>query len=241
MKRSWLLLACSLLAACSSTADVPAISPADAGGGDPGAAAASGAGPSGNASGNPGAGPAAGADSGAAPSPAPADDAGAPPANDDAGSAPTDDAGSGGGAGSGTGVFGGDAGAYVATLGPSADNDKHPQDANPAGLACLSCHGGQKPNITRFLFAGTVWTSAAATTPAAQVEVRVVGADGSALSAYSDANGNFFFLAGNDPLSAPAHAGVRDAQGAANMNNVFNVGDCNSCHRSGGQAPIHAP
>jgi hypothetical protein len=161
------------------------------------------------------------------------------------GSAPTNDAGQPSDAGSpppgGTGVFA-DAGAYVAMLGPSARNARHTNNPNPAGTPCLSCHGGQKGNVVQFLFGGTVWSSPAATTPTPMAEVRVIQANGVALSAYSDGDGNFFLPQGqNGPLSPPAAAGVRDAKGEAPMSNVFNVGDCNSCHRQGGQAPVNLP
>jgi len=85
----------------------------------------------------------------------------------DAGSPP-----SGGG-----GIFA-DAGAYMAMLGPSARNSRHTPDPNPAGTACLSCHGGQKGNVVQFLFAGTAWSSPAETTPTPMAEVRVVQANG---------------------------------------------------------------
>ena len=161
------------------------------------------------------------------------------------GSAPLNDAGEPGDAGAppsgGGGIFA-DAGAYVGMLGPSARNSRHTSNPNPAGTACLSCHGGQKGNVVQFLFAGTAWSSPAATTPTPMAEVRVVQANGVALTAYSDADGNFFFPRGqNGPLSAPAAAGVRDAKGEAPMSNVFNDGDCNSCHRLGGQAPVSLP
>ena len=94
----------------------------------------------------------------------------------------------------------------------------------------------------QFLFGGTVWGSASATAPTPMAEVRVIQANGAVLTAYSDADGNFFFPRGqNDPLSAPAAAGVRDAKGEAPMANVFNDGDCNSCHRLGGEAPVNLP
>jgi hypothetical protein len=160
-------------------------------------------------------------------------------------SAPPNDGGQPGDAGAppsgGTGVFA-DAGAYVPMLGPSASNARHTPNPNPAGTPCLSCHGGQKGNVVQFLFGGTVWSSPAATTPTPMAEVRVVQADGVALTAYSDADGNYFFPQGaNGPLSAPAAAGIRDAKGEASMANVFNDGDCNSCHRQGGQAPVNLP
>ena len=160
-------------------------------------------------------------------------------------SAPLNDAGQPGDSGAapsgGAGVFA-DAGAYAPMLGPSARNARHPTNPNPAGTPCLSCHGGQKGNVVQFLFGGTVWNSPAATTPQPMAEVRVIQANGVALTAYSDADGNYFFPQGqNGPLSAPAAAGVRDAKGEAPMSNVFNDGDCNSCHRQGGQAPVNLP
>ncbi len=139
------------------------------------------------------------------------------------------------------GVFA-DAGAYVPTLGPSARNPKHTGSQNPAGQACLSCHGGQRPNVVQFLFAGTVWNAPAASAATPMAEVRVVQASGAALSAYSDADGNFFFVRGaNGPLAPPVAGGVRDAKATALMTNVFNDGDCNSCHRLGGEVPVNLP
>jgi hypothetical protein len=172
------------------------------------------------------------------------DDGGGPVVTGDA-SAPPNDAGQPGDAGAapsgGSGVFA-DAGAYAPMLGPSARNVRHTTNPNPAGTPCLSCHGGQKGNVVPFLFGGTVWSSPSATTPTPMAEVRVIQANGVALTAYSDADGNFFFPEGqNGPLSAPAAAGVRDAKGEAPMSNVFNDGDCNSCHRQGGQAPVNLP
>jgi hypothetical protein len=175
--------------------------------------------------------------------PSGADDGGSVVTGD--GSAPPNGPGQPGDAGAppsgGSGVFA-DAGAYVPMLGPSAQNVRHTPNPNPAGTPCLSCHGGQKGNVVQFLFGGTVWSSPAATTPTPMVEVRVVQANGVALTTYSDNDGNFFFPRGqNGPLSAPAAAGVRDAKGEGPMVNVFNDGDCNSCHRQGGQAPVNLP
>ena len=221
MKHSLLALASLALVACSGAAS-PATTPDDDAG-DPSASSTpsngDGVGAVGNGPGTPddasaGA-PVASGDEGGASAP--------PPANPDASSPP-----------SAGGVFA-DAGAYVATVGPSARNQRHTGSPNPAGQACLSCHGGQKPNVARFLFAGTVWTDATGATPTPKAEVRAVGADGAGLSAYTDADGNFFYAAAGATLAAPAHGGARDATSVALMSNVFNDGDCNACHKGGGQ------
>jgi hypothetical protein len=51
--------------------------------------------------------------------------------------------------------------------------------------------------------------------------------------------GNFFIPATSEALSAPAHAAIRDATRMRTMTNVISDGDCNGCHRVGGQEPIH--
>lgn len=136
--------------------------------------------------------------------------------------------------------------AYVATTGPSARKAGHNfagnvPTTNPAGQSCFSCHGpgGTAPE---FLFAGTVYKDVAGTQPAAQVEVRVRDATGAARSAYTDADGNFYLLKGLNPaLVAPATTGARDATTTQLMTGAINNGSCNSCHRNGGQTPIHVP
>jgi hypothetical protein len=106
----------------------------------------------------------------------------------------------------------------------------------------LTCHGGQRIGTTVFLVGGTVWQDPAGTMPAPGVQVRVRQADGNALEAFSDDDGNFFVLRDTAPthmLVAPAHPGVRNANGMALMTDVINDADCNSCHRAGGQAPLN--
>jgi hypothetical protein len=167
---------------------------------------------------------------------APADGATPPPTGGDGGAGSPDAAS--GPANAFTG-----AGPYTATLGPSARNIRHTgPNGNPAGQACLSCHGGQVKNVVPFLAGGTVWKDAAGTTPAQMVEMRVLQANGVGLSAYSDGDGNFFVPRGaSAPLASPAHPGVRDAMSMALMSDVINDADCNSCHRAGGQTPLNLP
>ena len=136
------------------------------------------------------------------------------------------------------GIFA-DAGPYQAVLGPSTIDKSgkgnghlsFDKKGNPAGRACLDCHDGTgKGGAPAFSFAGTVFADAAGTKPAPQIEVRVVGADGAALTAYTDANGNFFFRANEGTPQAPASAGARSASASRTMGNKISVGNCNQCH-----------
>ena len=75
--------------------------------------------------------------------------------------------------------------------GPSTRKAAHPfTNDDPAGRACFDCHGGA---ATSFSFAGTVYANAAGTARAANVEVRMLDKGGKALSAWTNADGNFFF------------------------------------------------
>ncbi len=98
----------------------------------------------------------------------------------------------------------------------------------PSVPDCLRCHkpGG---SAAAFLFAGTVFEDSAASRGAADVEVRVVDANGVGTSARSDADGNFW-VRGSGPLAKPAHAGARTARSARVMHGPVATGDCNSCH-----------
>jgi hypothetical protein len=136
------------------------------------------------------------------------------------------------------------AAAFVATLGASTIKGAHPNGGNPAKADCLSggCHGAGG-NGPRFLAGGTVFTSAAATTPAAQVEVRLRNAAGVAVSTYTDANGNFFVRAGGaTTLIFPANTGARNAAATRPMSATIADGACNSggCH-GGATGVIHVP
>ncbi len=132
------------------------------------------------------------------------------------------------------------AGAYAATAGPSTRKAGHDfagatPTTNPAGRPCLQCHGSGGP-APRFAFAGTVYKDATGT-PAPRVQVRVVGADGVARTAFTDADGNFFFRFASGAVKFPALAGARDGDTAELMTNTTANGNCNSCHRAGGTEP----
>jgi hypothetical protein len=129
--------------------------------------------------------------------------------------------------------------AYVATSGPSTidlsgKGNGHlsfNKDGNPAGRACLDCHDGTgKGGAPKFLFAGTIYQDVAGTKVSAQVEVRLVGADGKALTAYTDKYGNYFFPASAGTTTVPATAGARNATASRSMVNKINDGNCNQCH-----------
>lgn len=137
------------------------------------------------------------------------------------------------------------AGAYVATTGPSTIKGAHPNGGNPAKVDCLSsgCHGagGAGP---RFAAGGTVFTSAAGTTPAAQVEVRLRDGAGKAVSAYTDTNGNFFVRAADAAaLVFPVQAGARNTASTRAMSASIANGACNSaaCHGGAATGVIHVP
>ncbi len=133
-------------------------------------------------------------------------------------------------------AFGG-AGAYAAMSGPVTRKAAHSflanaPKTNPAGQACLTCHGTSGGALA-FAAAGTVYAGAA---PAPSVEVRAVGKDGKAYSAYTDADGNFFFLAAAAPIAFPAMVGARNASGPRLMTALSQNGSCNGCHSAPGGA-----
>lgn len=130
---------------------------------------------------------------------------------------------------------------YQALLGPSTidvsgKGNGHlsfSKDGNPAGKACLDCHDGAgKGGAPAFVFAGSIFSDAAGTKPAPRIEVRLVAADGKALTTYTDDNGNFFFRNGAGLTGVPAMAGARSATASRTMVNKINDGNCNQCHGS---------
>src|SRR5262249_36805442 len=103
-----------------------------------------------------------------------------------------------------------------------------------AGMNCMGgCHNHG------FTFAGTVTDTAG--NAVAGAEVRLLDANGTAISVYTGTNGNFHSSA---QWVAPAKVGVRTASskglmvtGLASAN-----GGCNGCHATGGsQTQIRVP
>jgi hypothetical protein len=103
-----------------------------------------------------------------------------------------------------------------------------------AGKNCMGgCHNHG------FTFAGTVTNGAGA--GVAGAEVRLVDANGKAISVYTGSNGNFH---SSTSFVAPAKVGVRNAAAKAIMITGLTAaqGGCNGCHATGGtQTPIHLP
>lgn len=106
------------------------------------------------------------------------------------------------------------------------------------GVACLGCHNG---NAKDFLFGGTVFKDKAGTVPAANVEVRVRGSDGTGYLTHSDADGNFWLAKNNNTIMTPALTGVRDSMKTSLMSGNITDTNCNSCHDSNNTDAIHLP
>jgi hypothetical protein len=135
--------------------------------------------------------------------------------------------------------------AYVATSGGSTSKGAHGNGGNPAKRDCMTsdCHGSGGPG-PRFAAGGTIYTSAAATTPAAQVEVRFVDADGTAVSKYTNATGNFYLRATDAAnLAFPLKVAVRDAKTTQPMVATIANGACSSaaCHGAAATGVVHVP
>lgn len=132
------------------------------------------------------------------------------------------------------------AAAYASTLGASARKAGHnfagaTPVTNPAGRPCFNCHG-TAGGPRAFAFAGTVYKDAAGTQPAPRVEVRVLDANGKALSTFTDADGNFFLPRAGNAVAFPARSGTRDADTTRLMVAGLAEGNCNGCHRPAGAA-----
>ena len=178
--------------------------------------------------------------------PPPGNDAGAPPHDGGTGATDAPSEGASDAAmlvDAGTNAFTG-APPYAPTTGPSTLNASHnfpnaTPTTNPAGQACMTCHGAAGPG-GEFRIGGTVWKDTAGTLPAPQVQVGVRDKAGVVFDAYTDANGNFYVPkldAGT--LTSPAYSGVRNAQSTRFMVGAINNGNCNGCHRTGGQTPLN--
>jgi hypothetical protein len=128
--------------------------------------------------------------------------------------------------------------AYAPQAGPSTRQAGHSFNGNtpktnPAGKPCLNCHGAGGGAPT-FAAGGTVYDGAKV---AANVEVRVVDATtGKAYSAFTNADGNYFFPAASLPATFPALVGVRNAAGTRLMASPAPKGNCNECHSIAGGA-----
>lgn len=136
---------------------------------------------------------------------------------------------------------------FVATAGATTRKAMHnfpgnTPATNPAGRACMQCHGAAGP-APRFVVAGTIFKDAAGKMPAARVEVRIMDAENKGTSTYTDADGNYFIkFDAAAPVTFPIRAGVRDADSLLSMRAGAAAGNCNSCHKAAGAStPIAVP
>jgi hypothetical protein len=131
----------------------------------------------------------------------------------------------------------GDAGAATAPSvfdGAPAFVSSTASSTHNAGKNCMGgCHDHG------FTFAGTLTDGNG--NAVAGAEVRLVDANGQAITVHSGPTGNFH---SSTPFTAPAHVGARDATHVVNMVTPLQStnGGCNGCHATGGTtAPIHLP
>ncbi|MGH7295708.1 MAG: hypothetical protein ACRELB_12270, partial [Polyangiaceae bacterium] len=113
-------------------------------------------------------------------------------------------------------------------------------NSHNAGKSCMQqgCHsslGGKGSEAPSFLIGGTVYNDYAGTQGAPGVEVRIVDANGNALSTTSDSGGNFYISAGSaGSFAFPAVVGARDGTTSRPMITQLSstMGSCAqaSCH-----------
>jgi hypothetical protein len=127
---------------------------------------------------------------------------------------------------------------YISTNGADTDEQAHKNlfgTPNPAGHDCMTCH---LPDATTpFIFGGTVENPDGGDGGIGFLEVRVLQPNGTAMSTYTNSEGNFYYLAEiGQPIEAGALVGVRSATAEQTMPNMLtgpSQGGCNqggTCH-----------
>ena len=124
----------------------------------------------------------------------------------------------------------------VAKSAASHHKDKKVEVVPDGDADCLSCHSGK--GAPKFVLAGTVYASDTGGKGVPDIEVRIGDANGTSVSAHTDADGNFWIAVGKLP-SKPAYAGVRSAKGSLSMAHMVEDFSCNTCHTA--QQPIYRP
>ncbi|CAN5923877.1 hypothetical protein BH11MYX4_BH11MYX4_31110 [soil metagenome] len=170
---------------------------------------------------------------------------------------PTDGGGSSSGeAGTEAGTDGGSSGlpltaftgakAFNAAGAPVGDsqNGAHPNGGNPAGVNCMDCHSAAGGANAKWGIAGTIYTSAAGTTPLKGAEVRVVDAAGKELAlVYSDDKGNFWADTIVGGVPGGAKVGARNATVTKLMSTALTTQDAScqkaGCHVAGSQGRVY--
>lgn len=177
--------------------------------------------------------------------------AGGGPTSTDGG--PTGSSGASGSPSAEAGTDGG--GGIIATFDPTkaynaagapvgnSQNAAHPNGGNPAGSVCMDCHGAAGGANAKWGIAGTVYTTAAGTTPVAKAEVRVVDGAGKELSlVYSDDKGNFWADTIVGGLPNGSKVGVRNATVTKLMSTALAPKDAGCqqalCHVAGSQGRV---
>ncbi len=116
-----------------------------------------------------------------------------------------------------------------------------PSGEHNAGQPCQPCHG-PGGNAPLWSLGGTLYTSAAGTSPLSGATIRVSDADGQTLDLVTAANGNFWTSA---PVAFPITVlATRCPDSVPMIAPVASPGDCNSagCHSAGAPSGrIHLP
>lgn len=143
---------------------------------------------------------------------------------------------SGGGGGDGAGGDGSGGSDCVAAATPGPIHVHAAGGTANAGKACIAsgCHlaGNLGSGASAFSFAGTLYTTGAATAIVTGATVQVETAAGK-LSAVTDLDGNFVF---RGTVTFPAMTLVTECPSVTRMNGSLTTGggNCNNCHRPGG-------
>jgi hypothetical protein len=124
-----------------------------------------------------------------------------------------------------------------------SQNGAHPNGGNPAGVNCMDCHGAAGGANAKWGIAGTVYDTAAGTTPLKGVEVRVVDAAGKELAlVYSDNKGNFWADTIVGGVPGGSKVGVRNATVTKLMSTALTTQDAScqkaGCHVAGSQGRV---
>lgn len=94
-----------------------------------------------------------------------------------------------------------------------------------AGRDCVACHATLEAD-KRYVYAGTVYTSAAGTTPSVGSVVEITESSGTRISVTTDSNGNFYTTRGT--RGATYSATVKG--NTLGMISTATNGGCSSCH-----------
>ena len=161
-------------------------------------------------------------------------DPNAQPGDDvDAASGPDSAGGGGDGGGGGGGDGGGNANCEPAATPPNGEH-------NP-GTACVGqgCHDGATQGVPRFYLAGTLYTSAAGTTPLAGATILIPNGMGNPTKMVTATNGNFYLTT---PITLPVRVKASLCPNTDQaMTAMVNQPNCNAagCHAAGNR--IHLP